>query len=650
MGLRDAVAALLGVQNTPMQVEWLGPTFRSMVLGLTPEELYRTQPHLRIVLSFVARNIAHLGVKAYTRTSDTNRERLTDDPLTALLRQPNPHQTMFEVLETLASDLGLYDVAYWWVHETTKTASGWVIQPIPPAWVVKQSGGTFFAPGNFTVQNPDGQQTEIPAEDMLVFHGWNPGKPKHGASPVETLKQILAEQVQAWSYRQQVWERGGRVGAYITRAPGTTWSDAARERFARDWKERWTGMDGAKAGGTPILEDGMTLNRLGFSAREDEWAEVSKLALSTIAAVYHVNPVMVGILDNANFSNTKEFRKMLYSETLGPQLARIEDRLNAFLVPRVSKDPDAYVEFNIEEKLQGDFEEQAAILSTSTGAPWMTVNEARALRNLPEIDGGDELVVPLNVTKGGLASPRDTAPKHIGELLVVKEQLPALKAGARSFKSADIDPTEYEAVATQVLKAFFKRQRKSVLSAVGAKAAGDPAWWDAERWDRELSDDLYKLAVTTATQIGREQAKALGFEQSDYDEDRTLAFLRAVADTRAGAVNSTTRDRIKDALDAGDDVEDVFDEAEGERTESGGSALVAALAGFAVAEVAKQLIGDRATKTWITGGNPRASHAAMDGETVGIDDVFSNGMKWPGDSAGGADEVAGCNCGLQIDF
>ena len=653
MGLRDAVAALLGVQNTPMQVEWLGPTFRSMVLGLTPEELYRTQPHLRIVLSFVARNIAHLGVKPYTRTSDTNRERLTDDPLAALLRQPNPHQTMFEVLETLASDLGLYDVAYWWVHETTKTASGWVIQPIPPAWVVKQSGGTFFAPGNFTVQNPDGEQTEIPAEDMLVFHGWNPGKPKRGASPVETLKQILAEQVQAWSYRQQVWERGGRVGAYITRAPGTTWSDAARERFARDWKERWTGIDGAKAGGTPILEDGMTLNRLGFSAREDEWAEVSKLALSTIAAVYHVNPVMVGILDNANFSNTKEFRKMLYSETLGPQLARIEDRLNAFLVPRVSKDPDAYVEFNIAEKLQGDFEEQAQVISTSVGRPWMTADEARARFNMPALGGdADQLVTPLNVLVGGLASPRDTAPKHIGELVVVKEQRPELKAGkvGWSFKSTDIDPTEYEAAATQVLKAFFKRQRKSVLSAVGAKAAGDPAWWDAERWDRELSDDLYKLAVTTATQIGREQAKALGFEQSDYDEDRTLAFLRAVADTRAGAVNSTTRDRIKDALDAGDDVEDVFDEAEGERTESGGSALVAALAGFAVAEVAKQLIGDRATKTWITGGNPRASHAAMDGETVGIDDVFSNGMKWPGDSAGGADEVAGCNCGLQIDF
>jgi hypothetical protein len=35
----------------------------------------------------------------------------------------------------------------------------------------------------------------------------------------------------------------------------------------------------------------------------------------------------------------------------------------------------------------------------------MTANEARALRNMPAIDGGDELVTPLNVLVGGQAVP-----------------------------------------------------------------------------------------------------------------------------------------------------------------------------------------------------------------------------------------------------
>ena len=60
-----------------------------MILGLTPEELYRTQPHLRIVLSFVARNIAHLGLKAYVRQARTTGERLArEDPLGALIARP----------------------------------------------------------------------------------------------------------------------------------------------------------------------------------------------------------------------------------------------------------------------------------------------------------------------------------------------------------------------------------------------------------------------------------------------------------------------------------------------------------------------------------------------------------------------------------
>lgn len=645
MAVRDAVAKLFGLSGyTAQQVELLGPTFRTMILGLTPEELYRTQPHLRIVLSFVARNVAHLGLRAFERVSDTDRKRLRDDPLAKLLARPNSTMTMYELLEALVADMGLYDMAYWWIAEDSASPSGWVIQPIPPSWVVEQKGGTFFAPGSYVVQNPDGRRTPIPAEEMLVFHGWNPGRPKHGTSPVETLKEILAEQVQAWSYRQQVWQRGGRVGTYMTRPSGAEWSDNARERFMEAWKARWTGMDGAKAGGTPILEDGMELHRLGFTAREEEWAEVAKLALSTVAAIYHVNPVMVGILDNANFSNTKEFRKMLYSETLGPLLAMIEARVNAFLVPRVTGVADAYVEFNIEEKLQGDFEEQAAVMSTATGAPWMTRNEARGIRNLPAIEGGDDLVLPLNVLIGGQASPRDSGSQNesAGSARVVKVGGARVKARA---------PETYEAKVSEVLRAFFARQRKSVMSELGSK---DPDWWDAERWDRELGNDLFALALTVTSSVAASVLDSVGFGPDAYDVGRTEAFLREVAKSRAGLINSATRDQIAAILEGVgpegvDSPAHVFDLAEGERSTEAAVTLVTTFSTFATVEAGKQT--GAASKTWVTTSkNPRPQHAAMSGETVGLDDTFSNGAAWPGDPVLGADGVANCSCDVEITF
>lgn len=55
-------------------------------------------------------------------------------------------------------------------------------------------------------------------------------------------------------------------------------------------------------------------------------------------------------------------------------------------------------------------------------------------------------------------------------------------------------------------------------------------------------------------------------------------------------------------------------------------------------------------KTWVvTSDNPRPSHAAMDGETVAMQDPFSNGLFFPGDSLNGdIEETAGCTCVLSI--
>ena len=123
MGVREALAALLAPRGD-RSVDWVGPTFQSMVLGLTPEELYRTQPHLRTVLSFVARNVAHLGLHGYERVSDTDRKWLFGDPLSDLLSRPNPEMTRYELINTLVSDLGLYDAAYWVVSGSSAARSG----------------------------------------------------------------------------------------------------------------------------------------------------------------------------------------------------------------------------------------------------------------------------------------------------------------------------------------------------------------------------------------------------------------------------------------------------------------------------------------------------------------------------------------------
>lgn len=390
----------------PGTQRWTGAY--SDVMEYSPSYLWRTQPYLRTVVDFLARNVAQLALQVFNRDADNDRTRVRTGPMADIVARPNGRQTIYELVNGLVSDLALYDNAYW--MPTTDDQGRWQILPLPAEWVTPHTDDP-LAVQVYYVRKTNGETMEVPADRIIHFHGWDPSAPIVGTTPVQTLKLILAEQVEAQSYRQQVWKRGGRVGAVLERPVNApAWSETASEQFKADWNSTWTGRDGPKAGGTPILEDGMVLKRIGFSAHEDEYIEAAKLSLQTVASVYHVNPVMVGLLDNANYSNVREFRRMLYGDTLGPILAAIESRINTFLLPFIGEESDNYVEFNIAEKLQGSFEEQASVMSTMVGRPIMTANEGRSRFNLPAIDdpatGADELITPLNVTVGGQPSPQ----------------------------------------------------------------------------------------------------------------------------------------------------------------------------------------------------------------------------------------------------
>lgn len=611
----------------------LADTFRGQpvfydIRKLSPAQMWETQPHLRTVVSFLARNIAQLGLHTFERVGETDRRRNRDSVAAKVLLRPNSETTAYELIYSLIGDLALYDVAYWHVAPDADAPAGWSIVRLPPEWVTPKNADAFRR-ASYDVKAPGGDTVPFPATEVLPFHGFNPLDPRDGSTPVAALKGVLQEQLQSSLYRQQVWKNGGRVSAVLSRPAGAPeWSDKAREQFREDWYSQYAG-NGPRAGGTPLLEDGMTLQRVDFSAADQQYVEGAKLSFATVCSAYHVNPTMVGLLDNANFSNVREFRRMLYGDTLGPILAQIEDRLNTFLLPLLGMDESKfYLEFNIDEKMQGNFEEQSQAIQSATGAPWMTRNEARALRNMPAIDGGDEIVTPLNVLVGGQASPRDSAPKALAPVVQLKAR-----------------PSEQQAAkAEQVLAKFFERQGASVLAKINAGASD---WWDGERWDRELAADLLPVAHSIATTLGKAEAKRLGFSEDDYNPDQTVNFLKAVAERYATTANETTKGQLDAAVAAEDgDPAHVFDVAKDSRAAGIGSMVTTFAAGFATVEAARQIARSNnvePTKTWVTGANPRPEHAAMDGETVPIDEPFSDGNDWPGG-------LPGCNCSVEVNI
>lgn len=385
-----------------------------MQLGIddfrTYEALWKVQPALRTVIEFLGRNIADLPLDVFERTADDSRKKARDHALSKLLDDPWPGSkwTKYRLINWTVQEFCIYNSAIWIKGKAPDGSRG--VLPVPRRYI-QPIGENMFFPDAYRLTGTRGSR-DLDPDQVVHFWGYNPDDPRDGWSPIETLRQILAEEYQASKYREAMWRNGARISGYISRSEkAPRWSDEARVRFKQDWSGYSTEI---AAGSTPLLEDGMQWHEGGITPRDAQYVEARQLTREEVATAYHVDPAMLGLSKNATQSSLPELRQMLYADALGPMLEMLAQDIERQLLPDVygGASGSYYVEFNLRKKMQGSFEEQAAAVSASVGGPWMTRNEARQMFNYPDLPDAEELITPLNVTAGGLASPQDTAPDN----------------------------------------------------------------------------------------------------------------------------------------------------------------------------------------------------------------------------------------------
>ena len=637
----------------------------TQVLNMTAQQLYQTQDNLQAVVNFLANSIAQLPLKCYVRDGETQRRRDRDSDAARLLWRPNADQTEFEFIRALAVEYFVYGNVYVWILPDVESDSGYQLRILPTDWIVGSESGSTYAPDVIRVCNKNGgTAVNVPRTEFVQFKMYSAGNPGGFISPISALRQTLQEQIEAGRFRKELWRSSGRLNAQILR-PATVapWDDEARKRFAKAFRESWS-AGGSKAGSIPIMEDGMEIKPFQTSFKESEWAESVKLSREAVAAAYGINPSLVWHSQTQTYASAKDNARALYAECLGPVIQMFQQRINTFLLPKVGADRAMYVEFDLTEKLKGSFEERASILQSAVGGPWLTRDEARADLNLPPLpDGeGEQIITPMNVTVGGQASPQDTQgdaydyplpvgrPSEDEKGIKLEKKCDCKECKTSEFRIKGVSKKEDDELIQTMLEKFFNRQAKSVISRIGAHSED---FWDADRWNEELAQDLEPLLTQIADEHGQEAADLLDWT---YSPELTRAYLQACAEARAGNINEQTRRRLMLELEEEDpDVQSIFD-ARVSNAEVLGRSAATYISSWAVREAAHQaesagapsVIGKVLMKQWITGINPRPSHAAMNGEMVPIDADFSNGQYWPGEDTGDPDESCGCNCSTEV--
>jgi HK97 family phage portal protein len=620
--------------------------------SLDYQAMYERHMNVKICVDFLARNMAHLGLHVYTRDANNNRKRERDHQSAKLLKNPLPpanKSSRYKLLESVFSDMFISGNGYILkLRNTEKHIIGLLRLPYMN---VNVKG--VLVPSEYTVTYIDGEKKYKP-NDIIHFRTYAVSNNTRGISPLEGLREVLAEEAQNVKYSAQFWKNAAKIGGVIERpVEAGDWGVDARKRFREEWQSMYAGE--TNSGKTAILEEGMTFKPITYSPKDTLYIDSRKLTREECARAFHIPPPLVGILDRATFSNISEQHKSLYRDVLGPLCASIEADFNTQYLSEFPDLKDAYVEFNIEEKLQGDFQQQAESFRQAVGTPWMTPNEARSLMNLPKLDdeSADQIATPLNMLlPNAVIEPNDGK----GFAGCTVHSAPHTEYEQKDMKADDegeiVEPDFPEIVEAYLekwqvlLTKTFIRQRDSLLPKAKSFGRFDQLHllFDRERWNREMTEDFIALTQETAIAFGRAWSEKIG---TQYDDEMLSEWMATNGRIAAETLNNKIFEELQAAMATNEPVDAVKRVFE--------LALAVTVAKFAQSrmtgienKVELEIVVESpvfATKIWrTTSPNPRPSHRAVNGQEVDKKGYFSNGLYRPGDYKASVDEVAGCRC------
>lgn len=381
----------------------------------TASEIYATQPSVRKVVEFVAKNVARVQVQAFKGHQNGTREKLpADHKLSRLIVHPNDTTTWYRLVHDLVCDWLIYDRFL-----CLYSPDGRLTRQEPEAWAFHPISGTMSAVDGWqSVVAPQSQQVYMAFSDDTKGYPWfDKGYgDAQGISPMQTLRQTLEEHRESVQWRRELWRNGLRMPGYWTQdLKEAPLSHDARRRLEEELANYTE--NGGKEGKSPILRgiDYQTL-QTPFTPQAAQEVEGRTLSDIEVASAYGVPPEMVGARQS-NYSSQQAFRDALYRETLGSLFTQLQDSFNLQICYRAPEFKDCFVEFNLDSALRGSFLDDAKVTGSAVGGPWLSVNEARVSHGYEPLgDEYNEILTALNTVRGGgtQANPYDSGSQNIG--------------------------------------------------------------------------------------------------------------------------------------------------------------------------------------------------------------------------------------------
>jgi HK97 family phage portal protein len=177
---------------------------------------------------------------------------------------------------------------------------------------------------------------------------------------------------------------------------------------------------GAMNSGRPyIAEGGAEYKNISINPEDAQMLETRGFSVDEICRFFGVPPFMIGHTEKSTSWGTGLAEQVLGFQkfNLRRRLKRIEQSIEKRLLTAADRAGGVTVEFNLEGLLRGDSDKRASFYQSGLSNGWMTINEVRALENMPPVAGGEVPRMQMQnvpITEAGqqpASQPSQAAPK-----------------------------------------------------------------------------------------------------------------------------------------------------------------------------------------------------------------------------------------------
>lgn len=595
---------------------------------------------------------------------DRKTDKVIDDhDLLTLLNKPNEFQTGLQFWGLYQKYRDLTGKAFIWMEPSSEVFSPNKVKGLhllrPDCVTLQYSPDGSIAGYKYNAVR--GNSIIFPAEQIIYLYTPDPMKPTEGISLLKAGIRTIDTEVQLTKYHSNVIRNGGNVGNIMTfKTPNLTKPQV--EQLKATYEAQYA--DARNSGKPMFLGGEADIKKLGLSPDELSYMESKRLILDDICIMTGTPKPVLGVSTGETFSNADTSINIFLRETIRPLMTDLATTLDWRLIPE---------QFDLEytDPTPENVDLRLKRIETGLKNSYMTINEARELDGLEPIPEGDKILVPFSVVPLERAleepQPQDNPNpndqpgdknKRGPQVHPLRDDFIRERYGKLMVKRMD----KREMLVLKTIKDYFSGQRRRIIEHIeGARTFRRKDFLD-EMFNHETE---IRLAKGTILPLIRDILKRAGADAAEFAgarfefhlSSRIESFLDLRANIFANRITETTFEQLKrdfsESLEAGESrqqlvhrIRTTYNDIDDGRARTIARTEVHAATQTGTMEGYRQ--AGLSTKIWVAVADAatRDSHIAVDGEEVPFDHVFSNGLLYPGDPNGSAEEVINCRCSI----